>query len=112
MLDAGSSEHPTDSFSVKEFYVGKNVLLTGSTGFIGKVILEKLLHSCPMLNHIYVMVRPKRNVKPMDRIKNEILSSPCFDELKSLHADFMEFAQSKIVPVEGDLIAEGLGFSP
>ena len=53
------NSHP---LNVKEYYRGKNILLTGSTGFVGKVILEKLLRSCPMLNHVYVMVRPKLNV--------------------------------------------------
>jgi fatty acyl-CoA reductase len=54
--------------NVKEYYSGKNVFLSGCTGFVGKVILEKLLRSCPGINKIYVMVRPKRNKKPMDRI--------------------------------------------
>lgn len=57
------------SLRVKEYYAGKNILLTGCTGFVGKVMLEKLLYSCPNVNKIYVMVRPKRNVLPMDRIK-------------------------------------------
>ena len=32
---------------IKKFYAGKKVLLSGCTGFLGKVILEKLLRSCP-----------------------------------------------------------------
>lgn len=32
---------------VRSFYEGKNVLLTGTTGFVGKVILEKYLRSVP-----------------------------------------------------------------
>ena len=64
--------------SVFEFYRGKNILLTGCTGFIGKVILEKLLRSCSELNCVYVMVRPKRNNLPMNRVKNEIFNSQCF----------------------------------
>ena len=34
---------PTQNQSVSRFYDGKSVFLTGGTGFIGKVILEKLL---------------------------------------------------------------------
>jgi len=31
------------------------------------------------------MVRPKRNVNPMDRIKKEILESECFNEVREIH---------------------------
>ena len=74
---------------MKEFYRGKNVFLSGCTGFVGKVILEKLLRSCTGINKIYVMVRPKRNKKPMDRIKDEILSSYCFSVLKRTNPNFI-----------------------
>ena len=67
---------------IKEFYKNKNILVTGCTGFLGKVILEKILWSCPDVNKIFVMVRPKRKTAPMDRVKFEILSSPCFKRLR------------------------------
>jgi FlaA1/EpsC-like NDP-sugar epimerase len=35
------------SLHIKEFYSGKKVLITGCTGFIGKVIIEKFLRSIP-----------------------------------------------------------------
>ena len=61
------------------------------------------------------MVRPKRGIEPMQRVKSQILNSECFSELvKSKFAskdEFVAFAQSKIEPVQGDLIAEGLGLS-
>ncbi|KAL1129125.1 hypothetical protein AAG570_013656 [Ranatra chinensis] len=37
----------TGSSAVASFYKGKSVLLTGGTGFLGHVIAEKLLRSCP-----------------------------------------------------------------
>jgi len=60
---------PSGKLNVKEFYRGKNILLTGCTGFLGKVILEKLFRSCPDINKVYIMVRPKRSMEPMDRIR-------------------------------------------
>jgi thioester reductase-like protein len=45
----------------KEFYKGKAVLLSGVTGFLGKVILEKMLRSLPTIRKIYVMIRPRKN---------------------------------------------------
>ena len=33
--------------SIVNFYTNKSILLTGVTGFLGKVIFEKLLRSAP-----------------------------------------------------------------
>jgi len=49
---------------IKEFYSGKNILLTGVTGFLGKVLLEKVLRSFPDIGTVYIMVRAKRNETP------------------------------------------------
>lgn len=49
--------------SVVEFYNGKNILITGATGFMGKVLVEKLLRDCPDVNCIYILVRMKRGGK-------------------------------------------------
>ena len=76
---------PGNSLKVVEFYKDKTVLLTGCTGFLGKIILEKFLRSCPDVKKIFVMVRPKRNVNPMDRIKKEILESECFNEVREIY---------------------------
>lgn len=42
---------------VKNFYEGKSVLITGATGFIGKVMLEKLLRDTPNIRQIYIIIR-------------------------------------------------------
>lgn len=49
----------TDSEVVK-FYTGQKILITGVSGFIGKVLLWKLLHSCPSIDTIYILIRSKR----------------------------------------------------
>mgnify|MGYP000973770956 CR=1 FL=1 len=70
------------------------------------------MRSCPDINKFYVMVRPKRNKKPIDRVKNEILNSYVFSVLKKQNPDFLKWAESKIIPIQGDLIIEHLGISP
>lgn len=55
--------------SIPEYYEGKNVLLTGATGFMGKVLLEKLLRSCPKVKAVYVLVRHKAGQTPEARIE-------------------------------------------
>lgn len=45
--------------SIAQFYAGKDVLITGATGFMGKVLVEKLLRCCPEVRTLYLLVRPK-----------------------------------------------------
>lgn len=45
---------------IKEYYEGKNVLITGTTGFLGKVILEKFLRCVPTINKIFILIRVKK----------------------------------------------------
>jgi fatty acyl-CoA reductase len=46
---------------IQEFYKGRSVLITGATGFCGKMLLETLLRSCPHIGNIYVLMRPKKD---------------------------------------------------
>lgn len=54
---------------IREFYSGKNVLVTGATGFCGKVLVEKLLRSCENIGKIYVLIRRKKNGKKLKKLK-------------------------------------------
>lgn len=53
----------------------KEILLTGATGFLGKVLLEKLLRSCQGLRKVNVLVRTKKGNDPAQRL-SQILASP------------------------------------
>lgn len=56
--------------SISEWYAEKNVLITGATGFMGKVLVEKLLRSCPKVNAIYILVRPKAGQSMQERVQD------------------------------------------
>ena len=70
-----------EQIGVKEFYKGKNILLTGCTGFVGKVMLEKIMRSLPESGNVYLLVREKRGKTRTQRLK-EILESRGFLRLK------------------------------
>jgi fatty acyl-CoA reductase len=57
---------------IREYYKDKVMLITGCTGFLGKVVLEKIFRALPEVKRIYLLVRPKSGVAIMDRVKREI----------------------------------------
>jgi fatty acyl-CoA reductase len=68
---------------ITEFYHGKNIFVTGATGFIGKVLLEKILRSCPYVSNICSLIRPKKGKTPSDRVEY-IVSLPVIMKYISL----------------------------
>lgn len=53
---------------IQEWYSGRSILVTGGTGFMGKILLEKLIRALPELCKVYVLVRPKKGLTPEERI--------------------------------------------
>jgi len=47
---------------MKQYYNGKRLLVTGTTGFLGKVLLEKILYSLPEVDLVYVLIRGKKGL--------------------------------------------------
>ncbi|XP_046738977.1 putative fatty acyl-CoA reductase CG5065 [Diprion similis] len=91
---------------VQQFYAGQNVFITGGTGFLGKVLTEKLLRSCRDIGIIYILLRPKKGKGSQERV-DVFLGDTVFDVLRN---DYPEFAK-KIVGVEGDAAKTKLGLS-
>ena len=57
---------------IQKFFTGKSVFLTGSTGFLGSVLVEKLLRGCPEIKKIYLLIRKKKGVDVEERFKKLI----------------------------------------
>lgn len=71
-----SQPFDTNRFVIKNFYKNACVLVTGGTGFLGKVLIEKLLRTCEDIQCVYVLVRSKRGLSSekryADLIKNPV----------------------------------------
>eukprot|EP00731_Ephydatia_muelleri_P006211 Em0003g459a len=92
--------------NMQEFYAGKQIFLTGATGFMGKCLLEKLLRSLHGLKRVIVLVRPKKEKTAKQRL-DELLSSKAFDVLREEQPQVFE----KVYPVVGDVSHVRLGLS-
>jgi len=95
---------------INNCYNGKNLLITGATGFVGKVLLEKILRDIPSVKQIFIVIRG--NAK--ERFEEDILGSRIWDLMKSQmgNEQFNQYIRSKVVPVGGDLSKESLGLTP
>ncbi|XP_069759889.1 fatty acyl-CoA reductase 1 isoform X3 [Narcine bancroftii] len=89
--------------SIATYYAGKNVLITGATGFMGKVLVEKLLRSCPKVKAIYILVRPKAGQSMQERVM-DMMKCKLFDKVRE---DF----QKKIIPIGSELMQPNLAIS-
>lgn len=90
---------------VVKFYENKNVLITGASGFLGKVLLWKLIESCPNIGKIYVLLRAKNNSTADKRLIQMLKSKPF-----SPKYDYTELL-AKVVAIEGEITTPGLGLS-
>ncbi|XP_056281016.1 fatty acyl-CoA reductase 1 [Pseudoliparis swirei] len=93
--------------SIPEYYAGKSVLITGATGFMGKVLVEKLLRSCPEVKALYLLVRPKDGQSMQQRV-SDMITCKLFDRVREDDPDF----HRKIFPVSSELTQPGLAIGP
>lgn len=97
---------------IHKFYEGKTIFLSGATGFVGKVVLEKFIRTLPNFKKLFVMVRSKKNMTVQDRLEREIFSAEIFAPLFLKDPGLIDTLRKKVVPVAGDLIIDKLGLSP
>lgn len=91
---------------IPQFFAGCNVLITGGSGFLGILLIEKLLRCCPNIEKLYIFMRAKNEKSPEQRLR-EHFDSPIYDKLKKEHPNF----NSKIIMVEADVGQLDLGLS-
>ncbi|KAF7404779.1 hypothetical protein HZH66_003685 [Vespula vulgaris] len=92
---------------VNDFYNGKNIFLTGGTGFLGICFVEKLLRSCPDVKNIYLLIRPKKGKQINERLE-ELTQNSVFDRLREENKTELF---KKLIAISGDIGEDNLGLS-
>ena len=80
---------------INDFYEGRSVFITGATGFMGKVLVEKLLRSCSGIKNLFLLLRQKKgnsNNRLQDFIENEVCQFSLLNYNKSMHFDKNKYA--------------------
>lgn len=95
---------------IAEALEGTRILITGTTGFLGTALLERLLRSVPGCD-IVLLVRPGRRTSAGQRVAREVLRNDAFDRLRDdLGRDgFQAMADRRVQVVAGDVGTDGLG---
>lgn len=92
--------------TITEWISGKDVLVTGGTGFMGKVLIEKLLRSSPGINRIYLIARPKKG-KTIEERKTALFKEELFQPLLKMYPN----ATDKVIFLPGDVAELECGLS-
>lgn len=85
---------------VSSSLAGRNILLTGANGFLGKVLLALLLDRYPEVGQVHLLIRSRKDRTAQDRFEKEILDSPPFEPLVNQRG--RDFVHDKVTVWSGD----------
>ncbi len=105
---SGASSAANAMPPLAETLAGRRILLTGGTGFLGKVFLYLLLRSHPELDRVYLLIRGDAR-SSRNRLQREILDSPAMAPLREhLGSRFDGYVEEKLAVIPGDITDEDL----
>lgn len=95
--------------AIADALAGKRIAITGSTGFLGTALVERLLRGVPDCE-LVLLVRPGRRTA-QTRVDRDILRNDAFDRLRETHGKdgFAELTKRRVHPVAADISVDGLG---
>ncbi len=90
---------------------GKHILITGTTGFLGKAVLEKIVRAIPDVGGLYLLVRGNaRHPEARERFYSEIASASVFEHLRGEDQEgFEAFLEERVHCVKGELTRPRFG---
>jgi fatty acyl-CoA reductase len=96
--------------SVAAALSGKRILLTGSTGFLAKVVLEKLIRTVPDLQGVILLIRGGKDGNARERFTRQVAASSVFDTLRAERGPWLDrFFDERVECVTGEVTEPHFG---
>lgn len=92
--------------TIPKFFENRDILITGSSSYLGKALLEKILRSCPKVGKIFLLLHPSGDNSPAEKFA-KIKNSSVFDIVRQLDPLY----QRKFQMIDVDLGKLKLGIS-
>lgn len=89
---------------IRETLAGKELLVTGVTGFLGKVWLSELLCRVPEIGHVHVLIRPSSKMSAQARFEHAAERSPAFRPVREAQGkNYEAFLRERVSVISGDI---------
>jgi HAD superfamily hydrolase (TIGR01490 family) len=100
-----------DPAVIREQLAGKRIAITGTTGFLGTALLERLLRTVPD-SEIVLLLRAGKRSTVQQRAAREIFRNDAFDLLRAQSGPgFDELIARRVQVIAGDVGRDGLGLA-
>lgn len=100
------------SIDVRGTLNGAHIVLTGATGFLGKVWLSFVLYHVPEIGRVTLLMRGKKGRTPAERLVDVFAKSHAMQPLYERHGDTLgAWLAERVDVVEGDLMRPNLGIA-
>ncbi|HEY0520181.1 MAG TPA: SDR family oxidoreductase [Ilumatobacteraceae bacterium] len=99
---------------IRQNLANKRIAITGSTGFVGTALVERLLRAVPECE-LVLLVRPSKRHDVTERVRREIFKNDAFDrlraELAATEETFEAMVARRVKAIAGDVTTDGLGLA-
>src|SRR5262249_20189301 len=93
---------------LEQVFRHRRILITGGTGFLGKIFVCLMLRHHPEVERIHLLIRGDKR-SSQNRFRREILESPIMKPLREhIGSRFDRLIEEKVDVVPGDITEEGL----
>ncbi|GAY32621.1 hypothetical protein CUMW_003350, partial [Citrus unshiu] len=110
-MSKNSAQYPKQyGIGIEKFFVGKSFFVTGATGFLAKVLIEKILRTAPEVGKIFLLIKAESEEAASKRLKDEVINAELFKCLQQTYGEcYQDFMLNKLVPVVGNISESNLG---